>query len=168
MPTATPRSSHLPRGAHLLLTGLLCAFSSLTAAQSPDSPGTLHKLKETGVISLGYRTDSAPFSFTGDNTQPWGYSVELCQEVVTLLRHNLSLPNLRIQWVPVTSATRISAPTFIAPLAVPTAGLYRAPAHAIRHNDVRCGRGTGCRIRRAGTRCCRDGRDRRGACKKRS
>lgn len=109
MPTATPRSSHLPRGAHLLLTGLLCAFSSLTAAQSPDSPGTLHKLKETGVISLGYRTDSAPFSFTGDNTQPWGYSVELCQEVVTLLRHNLSLPNLRIQWVPVTSATRIEA-----------------------------------------------------------
>jgi hypothetical protein len=36
MPTATPRSPTC-HGAHLLVAGLLCAFSSL-AAQSPDSP----------------------------------------------------------------------------------------------------------------------------------
>ncbi|MBK6656558.1 amino acid ABC transporter substrate-binding protein [Zoogloea sp.] len=109
MPTATPRSPRQPHRPHLFVAGLLCAIATLAAAQSPDSPGTLRKLKDGGVINLGYRTDSAPFSFVGDDKRPTGYSVELCQEVVGVLRQNLGLPQLRVQWVPVTSATRIEA-----------------------------------------------------------
>lgn len=109
MPTATPRPPRQPRRTHLFVAGLLCAVATLAAAQSPDSPGTLRKLKDGGVINLGYRIDSAPFSFIGDDKRPTGYSVELCQEVVGVLRQNLGLPQLRVQWVPVTSATRIEA-----------------------------------------------------------
>lgn len=102
------RPSSLARIAALCI---LSSLGTLAAAQAPDSPGTLRKLKSTGVILLGHRTDSAPFSFLDDKKQPIGYSVELCQQVVEQLRTNLSMPNLRIQWVPVTAANRIDSVT---------------------------------------------------------
>ena len=108
--TSSPRTL-LACSLRIAAAGLLAGFATLAAAQSPESPGTLKKLRDSGVINLGYRVDSAPFSFLGDDKQPTGYSVELCQRVVAVLRQNLALPDLRVQWVPVTSATRLEAVT---------------------------------------------------------
>ena len=68
---------------------------------------TLDKLKETGVIHLGYRETSRPFSFVGSDGQPAGYSVDLCQHVVAAIRQTLKLPALKVAWVAVTPADRI-------------------------------------------------------------
>jgi len=68
---------------------------------------TLDKLKETGVIHLGYRETSRPFSFVGSDGQPAGYSVDLCLQIVGALRQSQKLPDLKVAWVAVTPGNRI-------------------------------------------------------------
>ena len=69
---------------------------------------TLDKIKETGVVQLGYRETSRPFSFAGSDGRPTGYSVELCQQVVGGIQKSLKLPDLKVDWVVVTPGDRIA------------------------------------------------------------
>ena len=68
---------------------------------------TLDKIKETGVIQLGHRETSRPFSFRGSDGQPAGFTVDLCLQVAAALREQLKLPGLKAAWSPVTPADRI-------------------------------------------------------------
>jgi ABC-type amino acid transport substrate-binding protein len=68
---------------------------------------TLDKIKETGVIHLGYRETSRPFSFVGSDGKPAGYSVDLCRQVVGGIRESLTLADLKVAWVAVTPGNRI-------------------------------------------------------------
>jgi len=61
----------------LSLTFLVMAGPALAA----DLQGTLKKIKDRNTITLGYREASRPFSFTGDDGKPAGYSVDLCTRV---------------------------------------------------------------------------------------
>lgn len=98
-----------PRFLGIALLLLACASPVPPAAQAAETSGTLGRIRDSGVILLGHRTDSAPFSFIGAEGRPIGYSVELCERVVGQLREAYKLPSLRVQWVPVTSANRIDA-----------------------------------------------------------
>ena len=69
--------------------------------------GTLRRIHDSGVIRLGYRESSPPFSSLGADQHPTGYSIDLCRHVVGSLQKQLGLPTLRIEWVPVTAANRI-------------------------------------------------------------
>ena len=84
----------------------LMAMATGTATGQEFRP-TLDKIKETGIIQLGYRETSRPFSFRGSDGQPAGFSVDLCQRVADSLREYLKLPGLKLQWVLVTPADRI-------------------------------------------------------------
>jgi glutamate/aspartate transport system substrate-binding protein len=91
------------RGRRLLVASLfLCLAGPLQAA------GTLDKIRASKTISLGYREASVPFSYTGDDNQPWGYSVDLCTRVVAAIVKQLGLLELPLTWVPVTPETRIA------------------------------------------------------------
>lgn len=87
---------------------LLMGLSLLTAraAESMNSP-TLRKIRDTGVIVLGYRVASAPFSYLDADLKPVGYSIELCERVVQAVRARLQLPELEAKMVSVSSATRM-------------------------------------------------------------
>jgi ABC-type amino acid transport substrate-binding protein len=87
------------------------ALASLLAAPAyaQDLQGTLKKIKDSGTIVIGYREQSLPFSFRGDDGKPTGYSIDLCQRIVTGIQQQLKLAKLDIKWVPVTPATRIAA-----------------------------------------------------------
>ena len=87
---------------------VLCVFFSLNVC-AQGSAGTLKRISDSRVITLGHRTDSIPFSFIGDDKQPAGYTVDLCKRVVTSLQQQLKLPELRIKWMPVTAENRMSA-----------------------------------------------------------
>lgn len=87
--------------ATLSLTGLLCQ-----AAQAQDS-GTLKKIRESGVISLGVRDSSVPFSFLDGNQVYQGFSLDLCSRIVVAVQKELGLAKLEVKLNPVTSATRI-------------------------------------------------------------
>ncbi|WP_313953961.1 amino acid ABC transporter substrate-binding protein [Accumulibacter sp.] len=73
-----------------------------------QAAGTLDKIKASKTISLGYREASIPFSYTGQDRQPWGYSVELCTKVAAAIVRQLGLEELQLRWVAVTPETRIA------------------------------------------------------------
>jgi len=69
--------------------------------------GTLGKIKASGTMNIGYRESSPPFSFTGPDKRPVGYSIDLCMHVAGVIQKQLGLANLKLGWVPVTAANRI-------------------------------------------------------------
>jgi glutamate/aspartate transport system substrate-binding protein len=89
-------------GAGLIATSLLFATPAAYA-----ETGTLQKIKETGTITIGYRESSAPFSYLDDAQKPIGYALDICMKVVDAVKKELSLPNLKLEMTPVTSANRI-------------------------------------------------------------
>jgi polar amino acid transport system substrate-binding protein/glutamate/aspartate transport system substrate-binding protein len=88
-----------------LAVSFAATLAAPVAAQSPD--GTLAKIRDAGVITLGYRTDAPPFSFAGSDGQPAGYSVDLCKRIASSIESALKLAELRVRWVPVTPDNRI-------------------------------------------------------------
>jgi glutamate/aspartate transport system substrate-binding protein len=86
---------------------LLAALASTTATAAQELTGVLKHVKDAGEITLGYRESSVPFSYLDDRQQPIGYSVDLCLRVVDAVKAELKMPELRVKYNPVTSATRI-------------------------------------------------------------
>ena len=88
---------------------IVLAWLVPASALAQDLQGTLKKIKDSGTIVIGYREQSLPFSFRGDDGKPAGYSIDLCQRVVTGIQQQLKLPKLDVKWVAVTVDSRISA-----------------------------------------------------------
>lgn len=88
---------------------LVLAWLVPASALAQDLQGTLKKIKDSGTIVIGYREQSLPFSFRGDDGKPTGYSIDLCQRVVTGIQQQLKLPKLDVKWVAVTVDSRITA-----------------------------------------------------------
>ena len=88
----------------VLMAAALCAFASGAYAQET---GTLKKIKDTGVIALGHRESSIPFSYYDQNQQVVGYSREFQLKIVDAVKKKLNLPNLQVKNIPVTSQNRI-------------------------------------------------------------
>ena len=69
--------------------------------------GTLKKIKDTGTITLGYRENSLPFSYLNKRSQPIGYSLDLCREIVEEASTELDSMDIKVALSPVTSANRL-------------------------------------------------------------
>ncbi len=86
----------------------LCAGHALSSEISGTQASvTLKKISASGVISIGYREGSVPFSYLDENHQPVGYSMDICNKVVAALRTQLKLNALAVRLVPMTPATRV-------------------------------------------------------------
>jgi len=91
-----------------VMTAVLLAMLFLpNAASAQYLDGTLLKIKTSGTINLGYRESSPPFSFNGPDLKPAGYSVDLCTFVARAVQKKLGLPDLKVNWVPVTAENRV-------------------------------------------------------------
>lgn len=82
------------------------ASNAASQASVADS-ATLRKIQDTGVLVLGHRVASAPFSYLNAQLKPIGYSVDICQHIVDAVKQRLGLQELEIKRVAVTSATRM-------------------------------------------------------------
>ena len=85
----------------------LVLTAGLASAQGPDD--RLNAINKTKIIKIAYRTDARPFSYLNENKEPAGYTVDLCKLVARSLEKQLGVPELDIQWVPVTTQTRFEA-----------------------------------------------------------
>lgn len=85
------------------------AAPKAAAAAAPDRIDTLRRIRDTGVLLLGVRETSVPFSFLDAQKQPQGYSVDLCLRVADAIKAELKLPRLEVRFVPVSSSNRIPA-----------------------------------------------------------
>jgi glutamate/aspartate transport system substrate-binding protein len=97
-------------GSFLLGLVLTTAAWAQTAGEEGLSP-TLANIKRTHVVRLGYRESSPPFSFLDQAHRPIGYSLELCEAIVDEIGVAVDDANLKIEYVKVTSDSRIPAVT---------------------------------------------------------
>lgn len=88
----------------LALCSLLFVASAAPAQQ--NSP-TLERIRQAGAINVGHREGAVPFSYLGTDAKPVGFSVDLCGKIVDKVREQLQLPDLKVNYMPVTSANRI-------------------------------------------------------------
>jgi len=89
-----------------LLTAILLA---VTLCASAVQAATLERIRETGVLKMGYREDAAPHSFTDAVGGPAGYSVNLCRTVALGLKVYLQLDEISIDYIPVSAEDRFQA-----------------------------------------------------------
>jgi glutamate/aspartate transport system substrate-binding protein len=90
-----------------ILIGATTLATAITTAQAQELAGTLKKIKETGIITIGHRESSIPFAFLDDQQKPVGYAMDLCMKIVDTLKADLKLPKLKVALQPVTSSNRI-------------------------------------------------------------
>jgi ABC-type amino acid transport substrate-binding protein len=76
---------------------------------------TIDQLRSSKTLRIAYGADSPPFSYlppgSAATAAPQGYSVDLCRSVADKLKVQLNIPDLKLVYVPVTSADRFDAIT---------------------------------------------------------
>jgi len=92
----------------ILAVTLTAFYTSGSFAGDVDSSFVLKRIQDRGVINMGHREASVPFSFIGKDGKPQGYSVDLCHKIIDQIKEVVGKSNLKIKYVPVTSQTRIA------------------------------------------------------------
>jgi glutamate/aspartate transport system substrate-binding protein len=87
--------------------------SGLGLAMAADTPvpadSRLKTIVAKKVIRIAFRADDRPFAFLNEAKEPLGYSIDLCTQVTKSIGQQFGVPDLKIEWVPVTVETRFSA-----------------------------------------------------------
>jgi len=91
----------------LLLAALYCLATISSLPAQEELTGTLRKIKDSGVITLGHRESSIPFSYYDNANHVVGYSYDLQMKVVEAVKKKLNMPDLQVKMIPVTSQNRI-------------------------------------------------------------
>ncbi len=91
------------------ILSLAVIIAGIALAAPVQAESSLNHIKQSGVIKMGYRENSPPFSFLNQNKFPDGYTVELCQIFADELAPQLGLGKLDVKWVPVTAQNRFQS-----------------------------------------------------------
>ncbi|ENG6258318.1 amino acid ABC transporter substrate-binding protein [Yersinia enterocolitica] len=92
----------------LLLAGMASGVAYAEDAAKPDaSVDTLKKIKDNGVIVVGHRESSVPFSYYDNQQKVVGYSQDYSNLIVDAIKKKLNAPDLQVKLIPITSQNRI-------------------------------------------------------------
>jgi len=89
----------------ILAATALCVAGHAAIAQ--ELTGTLEKIRSTGIIAIGHRESSIPFSYYDKNEKVVGYAMDLCYLVADAVKAKLGLAKLEVKLVPITPSLRI-------------------------------------------------------------
>ena len=93
-----------------LALSLLLLGMAGSVAHAEDLTGTLKKIKDNGVIVVGHRESSVPFSYYDNQQKVVGYSQDYSNQIVEAVKKKLNAPNLQVKMLPITSQNRIPLP----------------------------------------------------------
>ncbi|CNC88900.1 glutamate/aspartate ABC transporter substrate-binding protein [Yersinia pseudotuberculosis] len=93
----------------LLLAGMTSSVAQAedATAKADTAINTLQKVKNNGVIVVGHRESSVPFSYYDNQQKVVGYSQDYSNLIVDAIRKELNAPNLEVKLIPITSQNRI-------------------------------------------------------------
>ncbi|WP_039054931.1 amino acid ABC transporter substrate-binding protein [Enterobacter sp. Bisph1] len=77
------------------------------AAAPADQQATLDKIAKNGVIVVGHRESSVPFSYYDNEQKVVGYSQDYSNAIVEAVKKKLNKPDLAVKLIPITSQNRI-------------------------------------------------------------
>ncbi|MEI7374600.1 glutamate/aspartate ABC transporter substrate-binding protein [Dickeya chrysanthemi] len=90
-----------------LALSLLLISATGSLAHAEELTGTLKKVKDNGVIVIGHRESSVPFSYYDNQQKVVGYSQAYSDKIIEAVRKKLDAPNLQVKLIPITSQNRI-------------------------------------------------------------
>lgn len=90
-----------------LALSLLMLGMAGSMAHADDLTGTLKKIKDNGVIVVGHRESSVPFSYYDSQQKAVGYSQDYSNAIVEAIKKKIDAPNLQVKYLPITSQNRI-------------------------------------------------------------
>ncbi|WP_240975517.1 glutamate/aspartate ABC transporter substrate-binding protein [Paraburkholderia aromaticivorans] len=106
------RSGSSPRhafGACLSALAAALAVVSLPVVAADAVPtGTLKKIQDQHVVTIGYRDASIPFSYYDAQQKPIGYSIDIANLIIDRIKAQLKQGDLQVRMIPITSQNRIS------------------------------------------------------------
>ncbi|EKT61448.1 amino acid ABC transporter substrate-binding protein [Providencia burhodogranariea] len=85
----------------MMILGATCAV------QAEELTGTLKKINDNGVIVVGHRESSVPFSYYDNSQKVVGYSQDYSNEIIDAVKKKLNKPDLDVKLIPITSQNRI-------------------------------------------------------------
>ncbi|CQQ18294.1 glutamate/aspartate ABC transporter substrate-binding protein [Yersinia mollaretii] len=97
----------------LLLAGIASSVAQAEeaaaqpAAKAEASVDTLKKIKDSGVIVVGHRESSVPFSYYDNQQKVVGYAQDYSDLIVDAVKKKLNAPDLQVKLIPITSQNRI-------------------------------------------------------------
>jgi len=98
------RNNALLAGVLLFCLALPVAAQRTPAYEVPYS-GTLKKIRDTGVVRIGFRENSPPFAFRAPDGKPVGYALDICEIVVDEIIAELGR-DIRTEMRPITPENR--------------------------------------------------------------
>ena len=91
------------------LAAVVMGCTYLVPVQAQDATSaTLKKIRDTGVISLGVRESSVPFSYYDSEQHTIGYAQDIALKIVDEVKNELKLDKLTVKEIPITSQNRIT------------------------------------------------------------
>lgn len=94
------------KASFIAIAGAMVLCGGARGAETPN--GTLKKIADTGVITLGVRESSIPFNYSLGGVRQVGYSYDINLKIVEAVKASLKQPNLQVREIPVTSQNRIT------------------------------------------------------------
>jgi glutamate/aspartate transport system substrate-binding protein len=70
--------------------------------------GTLKQIKKSGKIRIGYRASQPPMSFLDEDSNPSGYSIDICKGIVAEVEKKIGT-SIKVEYIPVTAEGRFKA-----------------------------------------------------------
>ena len=77
------------------------------ASDAQQQASTLEKIAKNGVIVVGHRESSVPFSYYDNQQKVVGYSQDYSNAIVEAIKKKLNKPDLQVKMLPITSQNRI-------------------------------------------------------------
>lgn len=97
----------LTAAALMISMGLGLAHAEDAKPNAAPQSSTLSKIDKNGVIVVGHRESSVPFSYYDNQQKVVGYSQDYSNAIVEAVKKKLNKPDLQVKLIPVTSQNRI-------------------------------------------------------------
>lgn len=91
----------------LALSLLLIGTAASSLAHAKELTGTLKKIKDNGVIVVGHRESSVPFSYYDNQQKVVGHSQDYSNKIVDAVKAKIGVADLQVKLIPITSQNRI-------------------------------------------------------------
>lgn len=88
---------------------LIFILSLVPQFSMAEAGPTLERIKQTGVVRIGFRENEPPMSYLDGDSKPIGYSIDLCTRIVNEIKGTLKKTDISVEFVPVDSANRFKA-----------------------------------------------------------
>lgn len=92
-----------------MLRSAVLVVATLSLLVSGAMAGTLDRIRDKGVLKIGFRADAPPFSYKSQIGEAAGYTVSLCRAVAAQIKQQLKRDKLSVEYVPVTAENRFQA-----------------------------------------------------------